>query len=282
MNNIKELLENVSSKAKDIDKHQRASGELFNIFSITRIERAEVATHSSMIAELLNPSGSHGQGDKFLTLFLNILNQADSFTGTQNAKVFKEKSFNKGRDRVDILVELKDDVLLIENKVDAEDGNRQLERYSGIPVFYGKKGHLIYLTKYGSDAEEHSHRGVEYLRISYREDILAWLDLCIKEVNTLPAIQQALIQYQYIIRKITGTSMTAKLKKEIVELLITGRNLESANLISESILEAKGEILFRFFQNLELAISESNLGSVIRTASEELEYNKPRCTNWFI
>ena len=118
-----------------------------------------------MIAELLNPSGSHGQGDKFLTLFLNILNQADSFTGTQNAKVFKEKSFNKGRDRVDILIELKDDVLLIENKVDAEDGNRQLERYSGIPIFYGKKGHLIYLTKYGSDAEEHSHRGVEYLRI---------------------------------------------------------------------------------------------------------------------
>ena len=45
MNNIKELLENVSSKAKDIDKHQRASGELFNIFSITRIERKLPLTH---------------------------------------------------------------------------------------------------------------------------------------------------------------------------------------------------------------------------------------------
>ena len=38
----------------------------FNIFRLLGVARAEVTTHSAMLAELLNPDGSHGQGDRFL------------------------------------------------------------------------------------------------------------------------------------------------------------------------------------------------------------------------
>jgi len=193
MKDIEKLLSDTSETVKDIDTQQRLNGELFNIFSIFKVERSEVNTHSSMIAELLSPSGSHGQSDKFLILFLRTLNPGDSFTGTLNAKVFKEKSFNKGRDRIDILIDLKDHVFLIENKIDAEDGNEQLKRYAEVGKQSEKKWHLIYLTKYGSNAKEYSHHGVEYQRISYREDILTWLSACIEGVNAIPPIKHALL-----------------------------------------------------------------------------------------
>jgi hypothetical protein len=60
MQNAKQLLNNVSEKLKNFKDSQKESGELFNIFSITKIERREVDTHSAMIAELLNSQGRHG------------------------------------------------------------------------------------------------------------------------------------------------------------------------------------------------------------------------------
>lgn len=45
------LLNQAGSLVRETEAKLAASGELFNIFSITRIERAEVNTHSAMIAE---------------------------------------------------------------------------------------------------------------------------------------------------------------------------------------------------------------------------------------
>lgn len=282
MNDIKELLINVSDIVKKIKKHQRESGELFNIFSITKIERLEVNTHSAMISELLNPSGSHGQGDKFLTLFLRVIIPDQLFQGTQNAKVFKEKSFHEGRDRVDILIDLGNYVFLIENKIDASDGIEQIKRYRDIlDTFYARKErHLIYLTTDGSVAEEHSHCGVEYQCISYREDIIDWLRLCVETVDDTPVIKHSLLQYQYLIQKITGTTMTNNLK-QVVDLLVVGNNLNSAQEISNAILPAKGKILFRFFQNLEESMCKSNSVKAVNGSFKELEYDLNKCINWF-
>ncbi|WP_417601041.1 PD-(D/E)XK nuclease family protein [Owenweeksia hongkongensis] len=48
-----------------------ANSEDFNIFSILNMETNEVKTHSTFLAELLNPHGSHSMGETFLQLFLN-------------------------------------------------------------------------------------------------------------------------------------------------------------------------------------------------------------------
>src|SRR2546423_13058712 len=42
----------------------------FNVFRVLGVMRHEVTTHSSMLAELLDPSGSHGQGWLFLESFV--------------------------------------------------------------------------------------------------------------------------------------------------------------------------------------------------------------------
>jgi hypothetical protein len=48
----------------------------FNIFQVLRIERKEEKLPSRFIAALLNPNGSHSQGQLFLNLFLGVAREA--------------------------------------------------------------------------------------------------------------------------------------------------------------------------------------------------------------
>ena len=63
---VSEIL--VQEKAQQEEKKKR--GEHFNIFEILGIKTSEVRLHSAIIAELLNPNGNHGLGDKFLKAFI--------------------------------------------------------------------------------------------------------------------------------------------------------------------------------------------------------------------
>src|SRR3990170_8291943 len=45
----------------------------FNIFRLLEAERYEVATHSSMLRDLLDSRGTHGQGNLFFKEFLSML-----------------------------------------------------------------------------------------------------------------------------------------------------------------------------------------------------------------
>lgn len=54
-------------------------GESFNVFSILKMESNETATHSAILAELLNPRGSHGCGSAFLGAFLRQVAPAITF-----------------------------------------------------------------------------------------------------------------------------------------------------------------------------------------------------------
>ena len=47
----------------------------FNVFSVLGLETKEVILHSKLLAELLNPCGSHGMGIYFLSSFLENLNK---------------------------------------------------------------------------------------------------------------------------------------------------------------------------------------------------------------
>lgn len=284
MQNAEKLLNEVSKKLNDFETKQRQAGNLFNIFSITKIERREVDTHSAMIAELLNPRGRHGQDDRFLIEFLKIVIPAECpFTGTKEAKVFKEKSFDK-RSRIDILIVLDNHVFVIENKIDAEDGHKQLQRYKEIldSRFKQDSKHLLYLTIDGSEAEKYSHCGVPYHCISYEEHILNWLASCIEASNTQPKIKYALEQYQNLVEKITGKSMNHKLNNELVKILIEGDNLKAAQKISKLIQEAKGKILFDFFGKLEKLNSVKVIArDFLSPKLKDWIYDEGNCCNWF-
>lgn len=281
MQNVRKLLKEVSDKLKIFEEYQKKVGDLFNIFSITNIERREVDTHSAMIAELLNPRGRHGQDDKFLIEFLKIVSEKLPID-TKNARIFKEKSFNS-LGRVDILILLDDHVFVVENKIDALDGHQQLQRYQEILDTYTQtEKHLLYLTLDGSEAEEYSHRGTVYQCISYSEDILKWLDACINHISVPVKVKYTLEQYQYIIKKITGQSMTHNLKNELVEILLEDDNFESAQKISSVITLAKGKILFNFLERLlKLDYAIVVPSELLSNGLEKLMYDEIKCQNWF-
>ena len=148
-------------------KAKEEQGDFFNIFSILKVERNEVYTHSAMLCELLNPNGSHGMKGSFLKLFIeeiplqNIPDKNELINGT--IKVYKEKDIGpikkneeKGG-KIDLLIEFPDSnyAIIIENKIDARDQKAQLARYYN----YAKKSYkknftLFYLTKYGNEPSE--------------------------------------------------------------------------------------------------------------------------------
>ncbi|MBH8610257.1 PD-(D/E)XK nuclease family protein [Pseudomonas mohnii] len=282
LQNTQSLLERAGYLVKESQANLAATGETFNIFAITKIERAEVATHSAMIAELLNPRGSHGKGPVFLAHFLSTI-ELEHESSLDNAQVRKEQTFGGGRGRVDIVIHLRSHLILIENKIDAEDGNWQLKQYADIGMASGKNWNLLYLTKKGTDAHERSHQGVDYQRISYREHILEWLDLCLESCTDTPALHHVLIQYRNLVRKISGMTMTQKARNTLIELLCSDdQSFKSADAIAEALPYAKGAVLFRFFQAIQSEIASVHPRAPSPTGFPGLEFNEENCSKWFM
>lgn len=280
--NIALLLKQVSSISRYYEKIEKNMGFKFNIFSVTKIELKEVATHSAMLSELLNPNGSHGQGAIFLKSFIEIVCEKLNFTETDlnNAKVFKEKSYNNGKERIDIVIELKNRNIFIENKIDASDGDRQIQRYCELGKKLDKEVHVLYLTKHGSEAPDASHNGARYTPISYSHDISRWLEDCIKSVALIPVVREAIVQYLYLVKKITGLAMSDEFNKEIVELLLKDDNVKYAQQVANSIAYAKGEILFRFFNAISSALEKEKYPRV-NISNKERIYDKIKCEKFF-
>lgn len=68
--NIEHLITEVRFIREKADEISKIKGENFNLFNILDRQTDEVKTHSAIIAELLDPKGSHGMGTEFLSLFL--------------------------------------------------------------------------------------------------------------------------------------------------------------------------------------------------------------------
>ena len=95
MENLIKLLESVGEIHKEIKvsrNKRRESGDMFNIFEILKAEHYEVSTHSAILAELLNPKGSHGCTDLFLKSFLEVLDQKEFFQNLCDVTVEVENS----------------------------------------------------------------------------------------------------------------------------------------------------------------------------------------------
>lgn len=71
--NIQNLLSKIQQLVELDNKQKeeaRKRGEKYNIFSVLRMETAEMETHSAFLASLLNPDGDHGMKDAFLESFI--------------------------------------------------------------------------------------------------------------------------------------------------------------------------------------------------------------------
>jgi hypothetical protein len=211
-------------------EERNRKGENYNLFSILNIERYELK-HSALIANLLAPKGSHGCGDAFLRAFFEIAlkERAYPFEGCtlpdSDTEYYTGPIAGDTGGRIDILVKSSRYGLIIENKIYAGDQDKQLTRYDnyGKETFGADGYHLVYLTLYGCDASKESTatksaEEVGYLRLSYAEDILRWLEQCVRLADNKPLVRESLNQYIRTIKQLTYQDMNQKNVRKIIDL----------------------------------------------------------------
>lgn len=262
--NIQKLLEQVSQIIKNHKEHANKQGENFNIFSILRMERREVKTHSNFIYELLNPKGRHGQGDIFLKSFAKIVIKSEVPDTVENPQ--QEDLTDENR-RIDFTLETDKNIIGIEMKIDAGDQENQLyDYYEELEKRANNKGKeqgikLFYLTLFGDESSEYSHtkdgKKVEYKCISFSDGILSWINECIKQSAEKSVLREALIQYKILIEKLTGKNNDMNM--EIAELLIKDtEKLKTAIELKKALPQAKASFEKSFWTDLmELLVEMS-------------------------
>ena len=270
-------------KAKEIaDKR----GERFNIFETCRIASDEVRLHSRLIAEFLNPEGTHGLGGLFLKAFLwNVLGDDFDFN-VNSAKVYTEKYIGPVTDQsggqIDILIQelpkdkTKGNLIVIENKIYAEDQKNQLVRYYNYAKDNSKNFRLIYLTLDGHDPSKEAlgKDSIVYHIASYRDHILRWLEDCVKETYDKPLIRETLKQYITVIKQLTNQDIGMESKEQLVDMLCRKESIEALNAITPVWHDVIKRILSEHFTpKLKTALDGSKFSIIGEENIEDCIFN---------
>ena len=252
MDNLNYLFQKLKLIEMKFEKLNEISIDKFNIFSILRKSSDEVNLHSKFIYELLNPNGSHQQGDIFLNLFIKEIN-IDFII--DNIDIYREQ------DNIDILIQSKEQSIIIENKIYTEDHSEQLSRYLDKVKNKGYKKEnisLIYLTLFGEEPNEEKVQE-KTICISYEQHITKWLENCIKEVALVPIIRETIAQYLKLVKELTNQSQHKGYIMEVKEFLLSdSNNLKTVLDIEQSIIESKIEIQLGFWETLRKSLIDKN------------------------
>jgi len=107
----------------------------FNLFRLLGVTRDEVNTHSALLADLLNPKGTHGQGVLFLAAFLKHGQQKFPHFPTPQRPIASalwtvdKKTTTYGNPDLVVAAPECQVLLVIENKIGAGEQPCQLHRY---------------------------------------------------------------------------------------------------------------------------------------------------------
>ncbi len=245
-----ELVKKIIEKYKIIDDLTQRN---FNLLISGNVGNKELF-HSFLIADLLNPKGTHGQKELFLDLFFKYVlrikkPKSQKFTVWTEYPIFNDR-------RIDIVIE--DDkkiVAAIEMKIHTKDSNNQLKDY----YTYIKKNNinakLYYLTLYGEEASDESNKDVEYTILSFSNDIYRWLDMCSKNVYDKPNIRESLLIYKNLIEKLTNKS--DEKGEEVMNILLKDKiSIEAGAEVYKAYQKAWATKEFNFWVDLFNSIED--------------------------
>lgn len=254
-NQVKQIIDKYENESKE-------TGNNFNVFKTINITTDEVRLHSKFIGELLNPNGSHGQNDKYLRIFFDQLkiDNIDSAT----SKVEIEKNIGKKKDtkggRIDLfLIDSNKNSVIIENKIYARDQYNQLLRYNNY-----KKGYLFYLTLFGTEPSEDSLGNLkidkDVFLLSYKYDIINWLDECVNQSIKQPLVQSGIQHYIDLIKLLTGQSKNKNMSNDIRDFIAQSKNnLKIGLQIQKNVVEAKIKIQDLFWKRILEIFKENEI-----------------------
>lgn len=272
-------------------------GEQFNLIKLLKMGASEVHTHTPIIADLLNPKGSHGQGKIFLREFINLFD----INFNLDDEIIIEREFRSDKDQIDILIENSKKIIIIENKIYAADQKDQLYRYYRYCIGKNKVPILIYLTmnnknpsKYSLGkiklqddgfylVEGESKKNVDMLVLNYHEDLIGWLNKISLLATDKHNIKSGIDQYKNLILQMTGQVMS---NEQAIKRLMLESDVEELKAIIDLIQTFqqrpfRGKMLYNFFNAINQKIEK--IGYHI---SNDEKYNKAKfdlkkCEYWF-
>lgn len=237
-------------------------GEKFNIFELLGLQSNETRLHSALLAELLNPKGTHALGTEPLRLFLNDVcrNNLPDFN-VNDAEVIIEhpigqinESYTEGG-RIDILIrdnKNKGNAIIIENKIYAVDQPNQLKRYDNYAKARRYSAYrLCYLTLDGHPASKDSADGLkiseDYSALSYRDDIIPWLNKCRSLAIDKPLVREVIGQYVTTLKILTNTNMSGT-EKDLIFQAMEGQIEATSEILSVNKNDFTGYLVLKYIQ----------------------------------
>ena len=186
-----------------------------NIFKIINMADKEIV-HSDMLAWLFNPYENHNLNDKVLKEILMQLSKKDAeyinllLLDYSDLEVYREYTVDNGR-RIDIVMESKNNIFIIENKIWSGEGDNQLEDYKNYIDEKYSDYNRIFLFLTPEKERKEKYKG--YIHITYSM-IYSVLNCVLQENQIKFEIRVIIRQYKEII----GRYIMGSIDKEMVDL----------------------------------------------------------------
>lgn len=213
------LIHSYSPLYENLTKQLKAETPHYNIFEILKVEFLEAKVHTPILTDLLKPNGIHYQGELFSTEFLKMIDNNLVTKNYDSSYLYVKDEFKTPLGIIDILIHyihpIKENrfVVIIENKINAQDQKDQLSRYYDYVSKYIKYDEtrikIVYLsTDYKGPSNysisetlrsKLSHTN-NFKHLRYNPDIIRWLNICLEQIKS-ERLRQTLFQYITSIKK---------------------------------------------------------------------------------
>lgn len=169
---------------------QARAAPAFSVFEYLKHQGLSEIDLSRLLANLLDPYGIHGQGDRFLNIFLRDIAKTEWACGPET-RIIREDltrfSHSPGR-RIDITIHLGSRGIGVENKPWAGEGEDQIKVYKEhLARKYKGNFCLLYLSGNGSPPKSLSKSQRQMLSkrgkfriVTYHTDLAEWIKSCQK------------------------------------------------------------------------------------------------------
>lgn len=240
------------------ERHQAGRRDPFNVFTALRSPSDEVNLHSRFLHALLDHRKPGNEQRR-----ANLADFTKEFWPHKPGFVPDGAKVERERHNIDILITNDSrQALAIENKIYADDQDRQIERYYKELKGKGyKDAHVLYLTIDDHDPSERSTGDLDkekYTPIAYGEVIfLQWLGRCQKRAYDEPELRESVAQYLHLIRKMTGNDRGREYMDELKKLLLQGNNLVIAHDLKDVVIDARVQAMHWVWQEIERRLREN-------------------------
>lgn len=252
---VEQTLDKVNEVTYKNEAMLKNTAEDYNVYKVLQMDKKEVLV-SRLLADLLNPNGSHRQGHIFLAHFMDtVLPEYEMpLQHLERAQVFKEYKISE-TSCIDIYLVIGETRIPIEIKILAKDLPNQLLNYYQLAKGNVKK--IVYITPYGTKP---SHESIKTLPNdvlicrSFEKDIFEWLQTCAHYCHQrdLTLIEGAIHQLIFSIESYTSNDSKISQGINVVKLLSSSnQRMKNALIVEENLFKIKVNKLYEVFHIIE-------------------------------